>query len=264
MNLTNFKPNNLGENTTSQKSFLKTNLLFILAKKEFRLLYKSPVLYAVIIFFILSAALLFIGGDAWFNAGLSDFRSFFLPMPFLFCVIIPMLTMNLWAEEKKHFTDKLLFSFPVSFRQIVFAKYLNLIFVWFLILCLSLLIPFSVFSLGYFSLGAFFISYLAMFFFGAGLISISSAVSLISKHSPINFLFSFLIILFFILFTNFFKFSAGNNFLRPVLEYFSFASHFETSARGIFDSRDFIFYFILIALGLELSVLILNLQKHSR
>ncbi len=242
----------------------QSRIFFSLVKKEFKLLYRSPVLYAVVLFFILALGLFFIASDYWFNSGLADFKVFFLNMPILFCIIIPMLTMNVWSEEKKYFTDKLLFSFPVSFRLISLAKYVNLVFVWLLILLLSMFIPFSLLSLGNFSIGAFFISYLAVFFFGSGLISISLALSSISKYTAINFLSSFLIILFFTFFTSRIANAISSASLKSLFNYVSFTNHFETSARGIFSSIDFIFYLILILFGIELNVFILKLSKDAK
>ena len=84
------------------QNLYSNNLIFVLAKKEIRALYQTPVLYAAALVFVFGAGIFFIGSDYWFNAGLSDFRTFFLNMPFLFCVMVPMLTMNIWADEKNN------------------------------------------------------------------------------------------------------------------------------------------------------------------
>lgn len=240
------------------------NYVLFLFKKEFLSFCTMPVLYGAALFFVLGSGLLFIGGTSWFYAGQSDLRAFFLNIPILCCVVIPMFTMSIWADEKKQHTDKLLFSFPISIRGIVLAKYLSLIAAWFLLLILSAVIPVSVFRLGYFSLSSFFLSYCAVFFFGSGVIAFSSALSSLTSHSAINFLLSFLTVLFFtFIHTALFK-TENLNFIKTVLNYLSFTLHFESSARGIFDSRDFVFYFVLIALGIELNVFILQIQRSSR
>ena len=46
------------------------NLIFFIAKKEFRMMYKSSSFYAASLFFLAGAAIAFIGSDSWFNAGL--------------------------------------------------------------------------------------------------------------------------------------------------------------------------------------------------
>ncbi|UTC61845.1 ABC transporter permease subunit [Treponema sp. OMZ 787] len=244
----------------------KTNksLLFFIAKKEFKMMYKSSSFYASSLFFLSGAALAFIGTDSWFNAGLSDLKPFFLNIPFLLCVVIPMLTMSVWSDEKKQFTDKLLFSLPVSIRYLVLGKYLSLILVWSIMLGLSLVIPLSVFSLVYFDAGSFFVSYFSVFLFGAGIISISLGLSALSSKTEINFLLSFLTVLFF---TLIYPLTKNLNFpilLNSFIGYLSFSSHFESAARGLLDSRDLIFYFVLMVLGIELNVFILTKQRNVR
>jgi len=183
-------------------------------------------------------------------------------MPLLFCVVIPMLTMSSWSDEKKQFTDKFLFSLPVSIRYIVLGKYLSLILIWSIMLALSLVIPLSVFSLAYFDSGSFFVSYISIFLFGAGIISISLGLSAVSGKPEINFLLSFLTVLFF---TIIYPLTRNLTLLlNEIISYLSFSSHFESAARGLFDSRDIIFYLILVALGIELNVFILTQQRNVR
>ena len=185
-------------------------------------------------------------------------------MPLLFCVVIPMLTMSSWSDEKKQFTDKFLFSLPVSIHYIVLGKYLSLILIWSIMLVLSLVIPLSVFSLAYFDSGSFFVSYISIFLFGAGIISISLGLSAVSGKPEINFLLSFLTVLFFTII-----YPLTKNLNLPVLPnkiiaYLSFSSHFESAARGIFDTRDFFFYILLIVAAQGLSVFLLYVQEESR
>ncbi|UTC67666.1 MULTISPECIES: ABC transporter permease [unclassified Treponema] len=240
------------------------NIIFCIAKKEFKMMYKSSTFYASSLFFILGAAFGFIGTDSWFNAGLSDLKTFFLNMPFLFCIIIPMLTMSLWSDEKKQFTDKFLFSLPVPIRYIVLGKYVSLIFIWLIMIGFSIIIPLSVFPLIYLDVGAFIVSYFSIFLFGAGIISFSSALAALSPRTEINFLFSFLTVLFFTFIYPITKNLNFSLFLHKIISYLSFSSHFDSAARGLFDSADIFFYFLLIALGIELSVFILTKQRDAK
>lgn len=247
----------------SEQSFMN-NPIIVLIKKEFIYHCKSPVIYGAALFFVLLSGSLFIGNNTWFYSRQSDFKSFFLNMPVLFCILIPILTMNSWADEKKQFTDKLLFSLPVSMRGIVLGKYLSLIALWFIILALTMVIPITVFALGYFSIPSFFLSWISIFLFGAGVIAISLGLAAVSRHSAVNFLISLVIISFFtfihIIIQNFENYV----FITRILSYFSFTRHFESAARGIFDSRDFIFYFILIAFGIEVNTFILQIQRDKQ
>ena len=121
-----------------------------LFNKELHTLIYSPTLYAAALVLYLGAALPFVGSGYWFSAGLSDFRSFFLNLPFLFCIVIPLLAMHSWADEKKHGTDRLLAAYPVDKRLLVAAKYAALLVCFAGTATLTMVIPLSVIPLVYF------------------------------------------------------------------------------------------------------------------
>jgi ABC-2 type transport system permease protein len=58
-------------------------------------------------------------------AGSSDITSVFAAMFFVLMILVPLLTMRMFAEEKKRGTDKLLFSAPVGTSEIVLAKFFS-------------------------------------------------------------------------------------------------------------------------------------------
>lgn len=237
--------------------------IYMLFKKDLFSFFKSPLPYAVLLIFILGAALPIIGGNYWLAAGISDFKAYFLNMPLLMTLIIPMLTMSLWSDEKKQNTDKLLRAFPVSERIIVCGKYLAVISVWFLMCTASLIIPLSVSYLVHFDTSSFILSYCAIFLFGSGTAAFCTALSLISKHAAINFFISLVSITFFNLIHLPIKTFNTPVFIKNILTSLSFKLHFESASIGVFDSRDFIFYILLIITGIELNIFILEIQRRN-
>jgi len=232
-----------------------------LFNKELKAFVYSPAVYAAGFVLYLGAALPFVGSGYWFSAGLSDFRSFFLNLPFLFCIVIPLLAMNSWTDENKHHTDRLLAAYPINKSLLAAAKYTAALVCFAVTATAALIIPLSVIPLVYFDFFSFFLSYCAVLFFGAAFTAWSLALSNISAHSAISFLLSF--------FTGVF-FTASHILtqllpmplpIAKILRYCSFTLHFEAAARGIFDTRDFIFYIILIASAQGLSVLLLYLKE---
>ena len=230
-----------------------------LFNKELHSLIYSPALYAAALVLYLGAALPFVGSGYWFSAGLSDFRAFFLNLPFLFCIVIPLLVMNSWADEKKHGTDRLLAAYPVDKRLLAAAKYAALLVCFAGAATLTMVIPLSVIPLVYFDFFPFFLSYCAVLFFGAAFTAWSLALSNISAHTAVSFLLSF--------------FTASHvlaqvlplpSAIVKILRYCSFTLHFESAARGIFDTRDFFFYILLIVAAQGLSVFLLYVQEESR
>ncbi|MGI5100127.1 hypothetical protein E4N70_00850 [Treponema vincentii] len=243
------------------KRFPAFKALFV---KELNALIYNPALYAAALVLYLGAALPFVGSGYWFSAGLSDFRSFFLNLPFLFCIVIPLLAMNSWADEKKHGTDRLLAAYPVDKRLLAAAKYAALLVCFAEAATLTMVIPLSVIPLVYFDFFPFFLSYCAVLFFGAAFTAWTLALSNISAHTAVGFLLGFFTGIFFTASHVLAQVLPFPSFIVKILRYCSFTLHFESAARGIFDTRDFLFYILLIAAAQGLSVLLLYVQEKNR
>ncbi|EEV20646.1 hypothetical protein TREVI0001_1817 [Treponema vincentii ATCC 35580] len=243
------------------KRFPAFKALFV---KELNALIYSPALYAAVLVLYLGAALPFVGSGYWFSAGLSDFRSFFLNLPFLFCIVIPLLAMNSWAAKKNNGTDRLLAAYPVDKRLLAAAKYTALLACFAGAATLTMVIPLSVIPLVYFDFFPFFLSYCAVLFFGAAFTAWSLALSNISAHTAVGFLLGFFTGIFFTASHVLAQVLPLPSFIVKILRYCSFTLHFESAARGIFDTRDFLFYILLVVAAQGLSVLLLYVQEENR
>ena len=92
-------------------------------------------------------------------------------------VIIPILTMRVIAEERKQKTDQLLYSLPVRTSQIVVGKYLALLVVYMVPLCIAALYPLIFAQFGEVYLLTSYGSLFAFFVMGAALIAIGTFIS---------------------------------------------------------------------------------------
>ncbi len=91
-------------------------------KREMRAYFTSPIGYIfVAVFFIANGALF---SYLTLQAGSSaDIGSYFLMLLFLFIILIPLLTMKLFCEERKQKTEQLLLTAPISLVDMVGAKF---------------------------------------------------------------------------------------------------------------------------------------------
>jgi len=64
----------------------------------------------------------------YFLAGRADMRAYFNNLPLLLFIFIPVITMRLWAEEKKGHTFELLMTFPMKAHELVLGKFLQALF----------------------------------------------------------------------------------------------------------------------------------------
>ena len=99
----------------------------------------------------------------------------------VFVVLIPVLTMRVIAEERKQKTDQLLYSLPLTTTQVVVGKYLALLMVYLLPLCMVSVYPLIFARYGEVYLLTSYGSILAFFVMGAALIAIGMFISSLTE-----------------------------------------------------------------------------------
>lgn len=99
-----------------------------------------------------------------------------------FVVIIPILTMRVIAEERKQKTDQLLYSLPIKTSQIVAGKYLALLVVYLIPLCIVSVYPLIFAQYGELYLPTSYGSLFAFFMMGAAMIAIGTFISSLTEN----------------------------------------------------------------------------------
>ncbi len=116
------------------------------------------------------------------NAAVSNFEFALAQYSVVFAVIIPILTMRVIAEERKQKTDQLLYALPITTTQVIVGKYLALLTVCAVPLCVIAVYP-LIFSLyGDVYLPTSYGSILAFFVMGAALISLGVFISSLTDN----------------------------------------------------------------------------------
>jgi len=134
------------------------NILTLL-KKELWSFFVSPVAYCVMTGFLLVSCYLFFAYAGGYNNavmkllqsnGFSEapvtlnewvIARYFHTLVFILIFVIPMLTMRLFAEEKRRGTFEMLLTSPVSVTQIILGKYASVMVIVLLMLGLSFIFP---------------------------------------------------------------------------------------------------------------------------
>src|SRR5580698_10789313 len=115
---------------------------FTIASRELRAYFATPVATVfIVIFLVLQGALTFNLGQ-FFSRGQADLNPFFTFVPWVFLLLVPAITMRLWAEERRLGTIELLLSLPITQTQAVLGKFLA---AWlFCAIALALTFPFVI------------------------------------------------------------------------------------------------------------------------
>lgn len=234
-------------------------------KREFYSYFRSPVAYVFIIIFLLASVgcTFFIGN--LYESNQANLTPFFMFLPWLYLVLVPAVGMRLWAEERRSGTIELLLTLPVSVFEAVVAKFMA---GWaFLGIALLLTFP-MVFTINYLGRpdnGVIFAGYIASFLMAGAFLAISCLTSAMTKNQVISFIvgvvFSFFLILVgWGLFTDIL-----GSFLPTVIVDFiaslGFMTHFMPIVRGVIDSRDVLYFAVVIGLALYFNAVVLENKK---
>lgn len=129
--------------------------------------------------------LMFVGiGAMLYNlqAAVSNFEFVLSFSCLVFVVIVPILTMRVIAEERKQKTDQLLYSLPITTTHVIIGKYLALLCVYLLPLCLIALYPLIFSQYGDVYLLTAYGSLFAFFLLGAALIAVGVFISSLTDN----------------------------------------------------------------------------------
>ncbi|HLA83195.1 MAG TPA: Gldg family protein [Thermoguttaceae bacterium] len=103
---------------------MNLNLLRAIFFRNFTAFFSSVTGYAFIFFFVLLSVGLSFGLDAIYNTNLANLDVLSSIYPLTMLLLIPAITMGLWAGERRDGTDELLLTMPGSDLDIVLGKYL--------------------------------------------------------------------------------------------------------------------------------------------
>lgn len=238
-------------------------------RKELYSLFASPIFYVVAFTFVVITGFFFYNAMAYynvlsiqisqnpmaadqFNIAEMVLRPFFLDMSIVLLLIAPLLTMRLYAEERKTGTLEILFTYPIADRATLLAKFLAAL-TALLVLLLGTM-PGTLF-LEYVTNPPWKLilcGYLGVFLLGASFISLGLFTSSLTQNQIVAAVLCFgaLLMLWII--------GWLKNLVGPgaagFIEYVSSTKHLDSFSRGVLDSRDLLYYALFMILFLFLTL----------
>ena len=116
------------------------------------------------------------------QAAVSNFEYALSYFSIILAVIVPILTMRALAEERRQKTDQLLYSLPITTTQVIVGKYLALLTVYFIPMCVVAVYPLIFSRFGDVYLPTAYGSMLAFFLMGAALIALGVFLSSLTDN----------------------------------------------------------------------------------
>jgi ABC-2 type transport system permease protein len=215
-------------------------------EKEFRTYFVSPIAYIVISIFLIVTGWFFFMTFFLFNQ--ADLRYFLGLLPITFSFVIPAITMRLFSEELNVGSYEILLTMPVTFRQVVLGKFLaSLVFVA-AMLVPTLAYPVTVTFLGQLDWGPVVGGYVGALLLGASFSAIGLFASSLTRNQIIAFITGMAICFGLTLIDKMLFFLPQA--LLGFLQYLGADFHFRNISKGIFDSRDILYFLSVIFVAL--------------
>lgn len=149
-------------------------------KHELRMYFQSPTAYVFGAFLLVIVGI----GAMLYNlqAAVSNFEYVLSFASIIYAIIVPILTMRVIAEERRQKTDQLLYSLPISTLQVILGKYLALLTVFAIPLCIISVYPVIFAQYGDVYLPTSYGSIIAFFLMGAALIAVGVFISSLTDN----------------------------------------------------------------------------------
>lgn len=179
---------------------------------------------------------------------------------FIFLLIVPIVTMKTFAEERKQKTDQLLYALSLGMPRIVIGKYLALLAVFAVPLIPASLYPLILMQYGSLSLRVISTAMLGFLLLGASLLALGMFISSLTESQPLAAGITFLIILINFLSSSLASYLPIGSTLITALSLFDRLDNF---VYGILNVGDIVFYLSAVALFLFLTVQSLEKRRWS-
>lgn len=162
--------------------------------------------------------------------------------------LIPMITMRLFAEEKRSGTIELLLTSPVTDLQIILGKWLGALLLYLCILAMSMINIALLFAWGKPDIRPVLVAYLGLLLQGGCLLAIGEFISTTTRNQIIAGGVTFFVCLMLWLLNWFTSFDSGT--MSTVINYLSIVTHFDNFSKGVIETKDVVFYLSMIFFSL--------------
>jgi ABC-2 type transport system permease protein len=194
---------------------------------------------------------------------MASLRPYFAAFPIAFILVIPMITMKSWAEERKLGSIELLLTMPFSEWELVLGKFFASLGVVLVLLSLSLPVPISIIPLGRFELGVLAGEYFGALLLGSSASALGLLLSSLSKNQAGAFLGAAAVLLFTMLINQLTMSMSFPPLIAQMINFVSLSFHFDSFSKGIIDTRDLAYFVLATVLFLFLNTRVILFRKWS-
>ena len=228
-------------------------------KREFRSFFTSPVGYVVLAVIACASGYFFFAFNIY--SGSSDLSYVYGNLFTIVMLVLPILTMRLFSDEKRQRTDQALLTSPVSLTGIVFGKFFAALLMFALSLLITLVfavvIAFQVSP----SWSVVFGNFLGLLMVGGLIISIGLLISSLTESQLIAAICTLGVSVILIMMDTLSSIFSNFTVVKTVINFLSVSQKYSEFTTGILDYANVIFFLSMKSLFLFLTVRVLDSKR---
>ena len=241
--------------------------VWIIARREYKLFFTSPIAYVVAFFFMLLLGYFFYSAlrdaiiQATYQAYAPSVQIVISPLVTLLLFVMPAITMRSIAEEMRMGTMELLLTAPVKDWELVVGKWLGAFLFMLTLLAVTWIFPLVLNFLVRPGIdqGLLLAGYLGLVLMVASLMAIGVFISTLFNNQLVVFMVSLAIVLVFWLVRP--ASTATGGLGNQIMTYMNFVDHYISFYQGTIDLSDVVYYLSLTSLALFLGTVSVEMRR---
>ena len=252
------------------------NNILAITHKELKSYFASPIAYVVIGLYALVYGYYFYAAVRFFErqsiqmAGLGAgtpavnineqlIRPVFQYSMVVFLIVLPMITMRTYSEEKRSGTMELLLTSPITDFQIIMGKFLGAMGLYASMLGVTLIHMVLLFWVSQPEWMPILTSYVGLLFMGGCFMAVGLLISSLTKNQNVAVVATFAVFMMFWMVNWIAQFMSPTS--QAILNYLSITGHLEDFMGGVIDTKHVVYYVSFIAFGLFLTARSVDVER---
>ena len=219
-------------------------------KREFKAYFSSPVGFIFLAVFFIFFGYFF---TLYYAGGSPRIQDLIMQMSLIAILVLPVITMRLFSEERRQKTDQVLLTSPVSLYSIVLGKFLAAMALY--AIGFAPVIVFQIIVISYVSVNLMVSLYalIGLMLLGAAMIAIGMFISSLTESTVISAILTWVVTLFELM-NSMIASAMPFKFLSDAVLKMDFISASQSFGNTIFSVKDIVYFLSIVAAFLFLSV----------
>lgn len=229
-------------------------------RREIGAFFTSSIAYIFLAVFWLFSGYFFYSTSLY--GATTDMSGMFQSMFLVIVMLIPLLTMRLFSEEKKQKTEQGLLTAPVSLGGIVFGKYFAALVLYTIALLMPFVYALILSSYGVVEWGIVFANFLALFLLGGAFIAVGLLISALTENQIAAAVASF-VVLMLLYMMDMIASLANVAWVTKLIGWISFYRKYYAITCGLFNVSTVVFYISAAAVFNYLTIRVFERRRWS-